>query len=459
MADRSKLAGNLHDMFSEIRSPKIATPSEVCALSDNFVGIEHETENTGVTNRTRTIPSGWSVHVDDSLRNGGIEFVTTNPVLGKELVDCLYSIEKYLSKHKKELISSFRTSTHVHIDFSQPRDTMFVIQDFLIGYYLLEDAFFGFADPDRRYSGYCTAFRDADYEFLEILEATSVNELSQVLGRVNRYYACNPAALRTHGTIEFRHLPLMYEPVRLISWINMILRLKKYILERCTAKVSLLEAIEQGGFDAFVRFVLADNYASLRSYINDKDTDKKIDMLTAAYGDKRITRATVDVQQLRTNPIYDKIIKLEATKPAPSKKSKQATLTDMDMVVNELTSAPLSTGWDVAPTSAVVPNRFITPRAQARRVIPFPPTSQARDGMMLADYEIRAGFGNIERSRYPTTASRYAEMLGVDVFEVHQVMFPTGASMFGWYLNRLTTFHNEIMIPTSRAVPPEGEDE
>ncbi len=133
----------------------------------------------------------------------------------------------------KEYQASFRTSTHVHFNFSNPEpyenipeDTLERIQNFLCLYYLVEDVFYGIAGSDRECSGYCSSFKTAFADFAGLLRATTASEFTRALKLSARYYGCNPKSLEKYGTIEFRHLPLTPSAEEMARWINTIMRLK-----------------------------------------------------------------------------------------------------------------------------------------------------------------------------------------------------------------------------------------
>jgi hypothetical protein len=326
MVDRTKLTNDITSILKGIRRPKIHKESPTLAISDNFIGIEMEVGNAPRPGRLRTIngvpvavgtPVGWDRTEDHSLRNEGAEYITPGPTMGEDLISLLFEFEKWA--REQHVSSSFRTSTHVHIDFSQQRDTLFTIHDFLMGYYLLEEAYFGFADPSRSASGYCFAFSDTDFELLTILRAQTPEQLSTVLGSIQRYYGCNPAALAVHGTIEFRHLPLIIEADVVIQWINMILRLKKFVMDNCTSMLNILEVVDKVGIQSFAEYVLGPEYKRLSRYIKEDVINKRRKMLASVYAiqlDRTPNRMAAKQFNIDKNPIFSKL----TAKPVKSRK-------------------------------------------------------------------------------------------------------------------------------------------
>lgn len=339
MVDRRKLTGSITD-FAHVTSPRLQRLIDAFPLPDNFLGVEMEVEKAPRGRKesrevggalkvvwTEGVPKGWMRVEDGSLRDNGAEFVFPDPVLGQDVVERLQSFEYWA--YDNGVASSFRTSTHVHVDFSQERDKLYVIQDFLMAYYLLEELFFAYADPGRRHSGYCYAFADADDDLLGILMAKDHHALHAALQEHQRYYACNPASLLRHGTIEFRHLPLTIKATKVITWISLILGLKKFVLDTCTPTENLLEVIEKMGLNTFVHTV-TEICPRIRPAFNEEVVRKRIEDLSAIYsGPGRVTNLSrKEVEQLYTNPIYLKITKSDE---APQQVPDDQLLVDLEV--------------------------------------------------------------------------------------------------------------------------------
>lgn len=316
--DRSKLVDGAGGAFG-IQPPELHVMSQEYAVSDNFIGVEQEVENIA-PRAYKTVngycgPQGWKAVADHSLRDG-IELILRGPKVGQDLTNSLLAFEEWFNKHKPG--ASFRTSTHVHIDFSQPRDTLFLIQDFLMGYFLLEEAFFAFGDPARRYTGYCVAYQDTDEELTHVLRASTRQEMYAAVRTMNRYYACNVQALSTHGTIEFRHLPLTVSTARLQHWINLILRLKRFMLAHVSTAKNCLDAIGELGTTRFVMEVLGPLADELLPSINLDEVGRRLCYLRTVYGRARPNGFEINTGFLDKNPAYKKF-----TAKIPAKQRKR----------------------------------------------------------------------------------------------------------------------------------------
>ena len=202
------------------------------------IGVEVEVENIP---ESIDVPVFWRTHGDGSLRNG-IEFVTDGGLVGKDLTDGVRILCKYLTD-KKFSEGIPRAGIHIHMDVTDMNDRHDKELLFLISAYILaEDIFFKFAGEWRARTGYCEPlyFARGDFASLRSLlcnwDKMTEENLKQLLigadsgdGRyLSKYQAVNLLPMTTFGTIEFRHLPTTFDPQRIITWINMILSLKRF---------------------------------------------------------------------------------------------------------------------------------------------------------------------------------------------------------------------------------------
>lgn len=297
---RNELQNRVTKLFA-VTSPKVHVKSDMFEVSDNFIGLEHEIEGAAARDPGKAIIDWWHAHVDNSLR-GGVEWVTRGPMMGAELFKAIEVFSDWAFKTKPE--DSFRTSTHVHIDFSQERDTLFVIQDFLSGYYILEDAFFAFGNESRKFNGYCIPFSKAEMELVGVLNATDEYTFKDALSACNRYYGCNPASLAQHGTIEFRHLPLTFQKEKLIDWINIILRLKKFVLNNSSTETTVLDRIKQEGVSNFAEYVFGKYYDASKPEFDVGTMLKKLSFMEVA-----VTAKLMEKLDFSKNPLVGSLLK------------------------------------------------------------------------------------------------------------------------------------------------------
>lgn len=95
-------------------------PSRFSGKSEfnRFVGIESEviTESSGAGeySEDREIPNYFDVVSDGSLNEGGVEFVTSRPIIGSEIESALYSLEDVNKSEWNEVDSS--CGVHIHMN-------------------------------------------------------------------------------------------------------------------------------------------------------------------------------------------------------------------------------------------------------------------------------------------------------------------------------------------------------
>lgn len=275
MGRRSQLKTNVASIYN-VASPCINVPGGTLSMPDNFIGIELEFEGRNVAKLSHPM---WTMKGDGSLRHGA-EYITTSPLVGENVITAVNGLLSNLSEMQEVgrviVNPSFRTSTHVHVDFSQKRDTLSNIQDFVAAYSLIEEAFYAYTDPSRRYSGYSDAWNDLGDGLHDTLRADDPQSMHAAIQSVQRYMGLNMQSLQRFGTLEFRHASLITDPAVLIGWIDLILRLKRYVYAHSSEEESVLDHIQKGNLDSFIEEVLGPD-VRLTSAI---DKDKAMYRLT-----------------------------------------------------------------------------------------------------------------------------------------------------------------------------------
>lgn len=230
-------------LFFGVRGLRVHRGSNELPLRDQFFGIELEIENlSSLARKTMMGLSGWAAKSDGSLRGGGaLEMVSKDAQCGEELltnIDALYDVFARFSINDKGN-SSFRTSTHVHMDFSRTdtyapygfSDSLLGAKNVVLVYYMLEDLFFEVAGKARRRSGYSFAYDDAPGDLYRFL----VSGGEHAIGRSHRYYGLNFSSLAKFGTLEFRHMPLILDKIQLIKWLKTLQFLKIWTYQNVNA--------------------------------------------------------------------------------------------------------------------------------------------------------------------------------------------------------------------------------
>lgn len=182
------------------------------------IGIEIEVE--GVPNGVPTNPELWSAHADGSLR-GGIEYVTM-PVAGHEVVAAVYDFYDNLPRNAD---FSERTSIHIHINVRE--QTVDQLLTILLLYVVFERSLYQFAGMSRFKNIFCVPIQQTRYPYMlaDFFVHRSLPELIRVW---KKYSGLNLRRMSDLGTLEYRHMEGHRDPIRLLNWINLLLRTHRY---------------------------------------------------------------------------------------------------------------------------------------------------------------------------------------------------------------------------------------
>lgn len=207
----------------------------------------------------------WEIVDDNSLRDGGREFImtergTNQPLRGQDVVNALQAFNKFITKQAEvnsEPVTSTRTSTHIHIDV---RDlTVAELKRFILLYYTFEDILFKWAAPDRRMSPYCrpaSEHPDIVFRAASFLATSKVNFINPELG--NKYDALNYLSVHHHGTVEVRMLGACWDYEHLKDWINLLLSLRRAARDETLEADTLPELASQNGMEQFLASIFGD---------------------------------------------------------------------------------------------------------------------------------------------------------------------------------------------------------
>lgn len=189
-----------------------------------FVGIELEVEGENLPGKEAPLPpdSVWKAIPDGSLRNG-IELVFKKPLSALEAKAALKEMEQLFKEFKTVPEYSFRTSTHVHVNFSNME--LEVVKVFCLLFLLFENSFVNFCKPHRKGNRFCLRTEDS-YAQVGLFK----NFLTK--GRVpsereGKYSVLNLCTLSKYGTLEVRSLEGTNDWERIYLWARALLRLRK----------------------------------------------------------------------------------------------------------------------------------------------------------------------------------------------------------------------------------------
>lgn len=246
---------------SLLKKRPISTPEadSFWPLPSQFIGLEIETEGMPRSRQAAHVSNNspyWMTHQDSSLRNGGIEYVLAQPMMGKELRAAIH----YFFETFSGWSTSSRTSTHVHLNMTQDEDTIEVLRAVVSLYFAIEPAVYKLVAGDRKWCSYCNTLDSNIPEYLTMLFAKnydpvkwakSISNYSNAPGtNTNRYYGLNLVALAKYGSLEFRHFPCTTSEDELTQWVLFVMELKKAAMDIVATGQTVI-----GYFDSHNKFL------------------------------------------------------------------------------------------------------------------------------------------------------------------------------------------------------------
>lgn len=345
----------------------VPSPGADWILGNQFIGVEIEIEDYSrrQVNNLLDTSNLWVEKEDNSLRSG-TELVLADPLMGNDLRTALSSFFSTVTSYS----TGPRTSVHVHMNMRQEEDTLEVLRNLCMLYYIYEDAFFQMSDPNRKWCSYCHPFEECPPEpLIEILRGQTLDSVSDSFERTAsntaRYYGLNLYALTRYGTVEFRHMPGTRSEERVLEWINFLMELKK-------AATGLAQ---QGMTPASVFFNIEDMHKiaelmpvfgeRMRSYVPDVVAYRRLGLASAYLANNQVPYRNYRVNNSLRGFMEKQLAKIPEGKPAKVAKpkiSKAAAMQDVEEYVARaqaemaaaLPSIRLSTSTTRSTTSGAV---------------------------------------------------------------------------------------------------------
>lgn len=211
--------------------PFVKGDADPALITNDCVGLEIELEHAGGFQIPVTRPKYWDTHGDGSLRDGGIEWVFTRPLSGKQAVAAIEAygrgVETARTTQTLPQLTA-RTSLHVHVDVTDLTPSELI--RLLMIYSIFELPLFRAYAPDRVDNHFCVRYN----QFLELLGVPrALNKGMDVFSNqfntpnVGRYCALNIKAVFKFGSVEFRHHPGTLSPAEMLEWVNACLSFKR----------------------------------------------------------------------------------------------------------------------------------------------------------------------------------------------------------------------------------------
>ena len=196
--------------------------------NSSFIGMEMEIENV----RTHTfIDPIWQETRDDSLRNGGREYISL-PIPAKLAEKSLDYLFKRISLQEDSYTP--RTSIHIHLNVRTL--TVAQLKGLLLTYMVFEKTLFNWIGGKREENIFCVPLHSINLTDLLIEKLEDIKNINWM-----KYTAVNLVPILEKGSVEFRQMVGTNDVGTIIKWINFILCLKIYALK--TSYTHILQRI------------------------------------------------------------------------------------------------------------------------------------------------------------------------------------------------------------------------
>jgi hypothetical protein len=198
------------------------TPAEVIGCRETkgkLFGIELELEGRNVGLQD-IATKGWQRHQDGSLRGEAIEYTVAG---AKSLEDCKKLVSDLFTKFQKNKVifnDSVRTSTHVHLNFSDKPIKQII--NFFSLFTLLEEILGHYSGEDRRGNLHCISTREAEGIVGVLASELARGQLGKFAGDRYKYAACNLSTLYKFGTAEVRTMRGATSAEQVNKWLNIL---------------------------------------------------------------------------------------------------------------------------------------------------------------------------------------------------------------------------------------------
>jgi len=205
------------------------------ALPDG-VGLELELEGTALPIGREAIDrhgnrvwflegiTNWIAHNENSLRNGGVEYVTNGTVpfdrVGVEVGDLLAYIHTSGGHINTK---AHRGSTHIHLNVLHT--PWIVVLGTMVVYTLVEPLLLRLCGPTRDGNHFCLPTYDsgdwgnAFSGFVRTIRRNAIRRFGLQRGK---YAALNVDCLHTFGSLEFRMFPTSASPEEIAKWVGWV---------------------------------------------------------------------------------------------------------------------------------------------------------------------------------------------------------------------------------------------
>ena len=219
------------------RPADVRTFKESDKLVDSSVYIGYEVEVEGLR-KPLNLSGLWESKPDGSLRDNGIEYVFAHPLKGADVVTAVVEIMAALNKSKCSM--SHRCGAHMHIDVRDMNED--TLASFIAHIVMFERAMYAYSGADRDSNIFCLPYYKAERGLDGFGLMLANRNFDYLFESTDKYYGVNLRAIQRYGSVEFRMLPGTLDVARVLTWINVLLSMRK-------------AAVSMGSVDKFLHTV------------------------------------------------------------------------------------------------------------------------------------------------------------------------------------------------------------
>lgn len=270
-------------------------------------GVELELEGDNVAMAGKAV-KGWRQEADGSLRGESIEWVFAKPCEYKEAVSRVTRLFDQFKENKVVFKNSYRTSTHVHLNFcdKKVRDVV----NFFCVFTVLEELLEIYCGEGREGNLFCLPSRDVEGIVNVLEDALLKNFNFRDFNNDLRYCAANLCSLNKFGTVEIRTMRGADNADMVLDWMNVLRQVYIFATEKMESPARFIESLSFLGIEGFLAQVF------------DKETTAN---LLAAWGKRDIRTSLfegvrlIQVLAYRIDEVY--AIPAPIAPPVPPKKN------------------------------------------------------------------------------------------------------------------------------------------
>lgn len=241
----------------------ISAITGVRTVEGNKFGIELELEGRNVALQD-VATRNWHRHNEPSLRGESIEFATIGGFEFDKATKAVEDLFKKFKEHGAKINDSVRTSTHVHLNFSDKSVKQVV--NFFSLFTLLEEVLQYYSGADRKGIHWCLATREAEGIIGVLASGIGRGDLSRFAGDRYKYGACNLSSLFKFGTIEVRTMRGAVSAEQVIAWLDILNDMYNYACNVMVSPAKLVTDLSELGAEGLMKTIFSGkNYKEVMS--------------------------------------------------------------------------------------------------------------------------------------------------------------------------------------------------